>query len=114
MLAIQNGFQAVGMMHGFVSEPWTNDNTKFNHKVILSNPFLDGNGFQQTEVMSIDISHDDVQRVQQLANELKGKQVIIPCNCNARKGGKTGAWLSRFMPKGSSIQALPDSFKKAI
>lgn len=114
MLAIQNGFQAVGMMHGFVSEPWSTDNTKFNHKVILSNPFLDGNGFQQTEVMSIDVAHDDVQRVQQLANELKGKQVILPCNCNARKGGKNGAWLSRFMPKGSAIQALPDSFKKVI
>lgn len=114
MLAIQNGFQAVGVMHGFMSEPWSTDNTKFNHKIVLSNPFLDGNGFQQTEVMNIDVAHDDVHRVQQLANSLKGKQVIIPCTCNARKGGKNGAWLSRFMPKGSPIQALPDSFKKDI
>lgn len=112
MLAIQNGFQAVGVMHSFVSEPWSSDNTKFNHKIILSNPFLDTNGFQQTEVMTIDISHDDVKRVQQLATELKGKQVITPCICNARKGGKNGAWLSRFMPKGSIIQALPDTFKR--
>lgn len=114
MLTVQNGFQAVGIMHGFVSEPWSNDNTKFNHKIILANPFLDGNGFQQTEVMSIDIAHDDVQRVQKLANELKGKQVIIPCSCNARKGGKNGAWLSRFMPKNSIIQALPETMKKVI
>lgn len=101
-------------MHTFVSEPWSNDKTKFNHKIILSNPFLDSNGFQQTEVMSIDIAHDDVHRVQQLSSELKGKQVILPCIFNARKGGKNGAWLSRFMPKGSIIQALPDSFKKDI
>ena len=106
MISIQNGFQVVGVMHGFVSEPWTNDHTKFNHKIILSNPFLDSNGFQQTEVMNIDVAHDDVHRVQKLANELKGKQVILPCICNARKGGKHGAWLSRFLPKGSLIQSI--------
>lgn len=114
MNSIQNGFQAVGIMHGFVSEPWANDNTKFNHKVILANPFLDGNGFQQTEVMSIDVAHDDIQRVQQLAESLKGKQVIMPCVCSARKGGKTGAWLSRFMPKGSPIKALSELLKTSI
>ena len=66
MNAIQNGFQAVGIMHGFKSEPWINVPTNFNHRILLANPFLDGNGFQQTEVMSI-----DVQRVPQLANEFK-------------------------------------------
>ena len=70
----QNGFQAVGIILGFKSEPWRNDPTKFNHRILLANPFLDGNGFQQTEVMSIDITHDDVQRLQQLTNEFKGKQ----------------------------------------
>jgi len=111
---IQNGFQAVGIMHGFNSEPWRNDSTKFNHRILLANPFLDGNGFHQTEVISIDVAHDDVTRVQQLANDLKGKQVILPCRCDAKKGGKSGAWLSRFLPKGSSIQALPDTFKKEV
>ena len=91
-----------------------NQNHYYNHTILLSNQFLDGNGFQQTEVMSIDVGHDDVTRVQQLANDLKGKQVILPCRCDAKKGGKSGAWLSRFLPKGSSIQALPDVFKKSI
>lgn len=108
MIAIQNGFQAVGIMHGFKSEPWRNDPTKFNHRILLTNPFLDGNGFQQTEVMSIDIAHDDVTRIQQLANDLKGQKVILPCRCDAKKGGKSGAWLSRFLPKGSLIQALSE------
>lgn len=111
MNTIQNGFQAVGIMHGFQSEPWRNDPTKFNHRILLSNPFLDGNGFQQTEVMSIDVAHDDVQRVQGLANEYKGKQVILSCRCDARKGGKSGAWLSRFLPKGSNIMVLATLLK---
>ncbi|MFT5298158.1 MAG: hypothetical protein ACI9YH_004205 [Colwellia sp.] len=108
MNTIKNGFQAVGIMHGFQSDPWRNDPSKFNHRILLANPFLDGNGFQQTEVMSIDIAHDDVHRVQQLANELKGKRVILPCRCDAKKGGKNGAWLSRFLPKGSNIMALQE------
>jgi hypothetical protein len=112
MSLIQNGFQAIGIMHGFQSEPWRNEPTKFNHKILLSNPYLDGNGFQQTEVISIDIAHDDVQRVQKLANELQGKQVILPCRCDAKKGGKSGAWLSRFLPKGSQIIALTDLLKR--
>ena len=111
---IENGFQAVGIMHGFQSEPWRNDPTKFNHRILLTNPYLDGNGFQQTEVMSIDIPHDDVNRVQQLANTLKGKQVILPCRCEAKKGGKTGAWLSRYLPKGSNIYAFNELIKKDI
>lgn len=109
---IENGFQAVGIMHGFVSEPWINDPNKFNHRLILANPFEDRNGFQQTEVMTVDVSYDDVQRVQQLANQLKGKKVILPCRCEARKGGKTGAWLSRFMPKGSAIHCISNSLNK--
>ena len=108
MNKIQNGYQVVGIMHGFQSEPWRNDPTKFNHKLLLTNPYLDGHGFQQTEVMSIDIAHDDVQRVQQIANEFKGKQVIFPCRCDAKKGGKSGVWLSRFLPKGSTIVALSE------
>jgi hypothetical protein len=112
MTTVQNGFQAVGIMHGFQSEPWRNDATKFNHKILLANPYFDGNGFQQTEVISIDVAHDDVQRVQKIANELQGKQVILPCRCDAKKGGKSGAWLSRFLPKGSQIVALTDLLKR--
>jgi hypothetical protein len=113
MNTVQNGFQAVGIMHGFQSEPWRNDPTKFNHRILLANPFLDSNGFNQTEVISIDIAHDDVRRVQQLANELKGKQVILPCRCDAKKGGKSGAWLSRFLPKGSMILELSQLLKRS-
>lgn len=111
MSLIQNGFQIVGMMHGFKSEPWRNDPTKFNHRILLANPFLDGNGFQQTEVLTVDVAHDDVERVQQLASQLKGKQVILPCRCDAKKGGKSGAWLSRFLPKGSRIIPLAEVLK---
>ncbi len=100
MNTVQNGFQAVGIMHGFQSEPWRNDPTKFNHRILLANPFLDGNGFQQTEVLSIDIAHDDVQRVQQLANELKGKQVILPC---CQLATKTDPPLARKIDPPSSF-----------
>lgn len=105
-MQLQNGFQAIGIMNGFQSIPWKNDPSKFNHRLLLANPYLDGNGFNQTEVISVDVSHEDVQRVQRLADELKGKQVILPCRCEAKKGGKNGAWLSKFLPKGSNIQVV--------
>jgi len=109
-LALNNGFHAVGIFHAFKSIPWSNDATKFNHRILLANPFEDANGFQQTEVISIDISYEDVARVKELESSHKGKQVIIPCRLEARKGGKSGAWLSRFMPKGSLVTMLNKAF----
>ena len=114
MNQFQNGTYCVGIMNGFVSQPWTNDPNKFNHRILLANPYLDNNGFQQTEVITIDVSADDVQRVQGLCNQLKDKQVIVLTRFDARKGGKNGAWLSRFMPRGANIQTLDLSEMKKV
>ena len=44
---MDNYFQAVGIMHGFKSEQWRNYSTKFKHRILLANPFLNGNGFNK-------------------------------------------------------------------
>ncbi len=114
---MDNNFQLRGTfvaatMSGFVSQPWVNNPEKFNHRIILANPYVDNNGFNQTEVITIDVSHDDIQRVQQLCTQLRDKQVIVFCSFQARQGGKSGAWLSRFMPRGSEILLTSDLLKK--
>lgn len=105
---LMNGFYAVGVMHDVVSTPWSNDANKLNHKIVLANPFVDSNGFKQTEVINVDLSFEDVDRVKALLSCLKGERVLVHCNVLAKKGGRNGAWLSRFMIKGSDIRPLID------
>lgn len=109
-VVLNNGFHAVGIFHEFKSSPWANDPTKFNHRILLANPFQDANGFNQTDVVFIDVSNQDVERIRGLESNFKGKQVIIPCRFEAKKGGKNGAWLSKFLPKGAQIQPLVEQF----
>lgn len=110
---MNNGFFVAGEFHSVVSEPWSNDASKFNHRIILNNPYQDQYGNQQTEVIRIDISPDDLQVLQGQSPRIQGKQVIVPVVCSARIGGKTGAWLSVRMPKGSRLQFPAQKEEKA-
>lgn len=100
---LNNGFFVAGIFHSVLSEPWSTDNSKFNHRIILNNPYEDQFGNPQTEVIRIDISQEDLPILQAQASRVAGKQVIVPVICAARAGGKTGAWLSVRMPKGSKL-----------
>jgi hypothetical protein len=100
---MNNGFFVVGMFHSVVSEPWRNDPTKFNHRLIVTNQYKDGLGMPQTEVIRVDISADDLPVLQQQAPRVQGKQVMVPVVCSARTGGRDGAWLAVRMPKGSKL-----------
>ena len=59
MNAIQNGFQAVGIMHGFKAEPWINVPTNFNHRILLANPFLNGKGLNKPELRKVIALNND-------------------------------------------------------
>lgn len=100
---MNNGFFVTGIFHSVLSEAWTNDPSKFNHRIILNNPYQDQFGNPQTEVIRIDISQEDLPILQAQSSRIAGKQVIVPVICMARAGGKTGAWLSVRMPKGEKL-----------
>ncbi|WP_027855002.1 hypothetical protein [Marinobacterium litorale] len=102
-MSFNNGYFVIGNFHSVQSEPWRNDETKFNHRIILNNPYEDQFGNPQTEVIRVDISQEDLPTLQAQAGRIQGQQVMVPVVCNARKGGSTGAWLSVRMPKGSKL-----------
>lgn len=101
---MNNGFFVVGQFHSVVSEPWSSDPNKFNHRLVVTNQYEDRFGMPQTEVITVDISPDDLNILQQQAPRAAGKQVMVPVVCSARQGGRNGAWLSVRMPKGSKLQ----------
>ena len=109
---MNNGTFVCGIFNTVVSEPWSSDPSKFNHRIILNNPYEDQYGNQQTEVIRVDINPEDLQTLQQQAPRIAGKQVIIPVICQARQGGRSGAFLSVRMPKGSRLQ-FPAAEKSA-
>ena len=104
---MENGIYVIGEFNQVVSEPWSTDNTKFNHRLVLNSPYKDQWGNEQVEVITIDINPEDLPVIQRQASTLAGRQVMVPTIFQARKGGRTGAWLSRRMPKGSKIAIAP-------
>lgn len=103
-----NGNYLIGVMQGFESKPWATDPTKFNHKLFIVNQFEDRFGNIQSNYDALNINPEDVQRVQQIANSMNGKQVIVPVIYQAKKGGKDGAWLDSRLPKGGLIAELQE------
>lgn len=105
-IEIKNGEYIVGVLKELITEPWSNDSTKFNHRLILVSPYIDNYGNNQTDVNRVDVLPDDLQNFKDQVNKFKDKKVIVPCVNRARSGGRKGAWLSKFVPKGSSIQEI--------
>lgn len=105
-MKIENGLYVVGVVQGFVSEPWRNDKTKFNHRLVIRRDYQDRYGNPAQDYENIDVMNDDVQRIQAFAAENKDKRVMCPVNKQARQGGKNGAWMSTYLPSGLPIQVI--------
>lgn len=108
---LELGNYITGICRDFRSEPWTNDPTKFNHRLILVRPYADQYGNEQTDVTVVDVNQEDVQQVQSLVAKFRDKAVICPVVHSARAGGRNGAWLSTRLPKHAPIQLLDDVIK---
>lgn len=101
------GEYIAGTMLGYSEKPWANDPTKFNRSIgVCTGEYKDQWGQSHVNTVSVDVQYDDVERVKALAESLKGKEVIFPYVPAARKGGKDGVWLCRFIPKGVEIKVL--------
>ena len=110
MLALGN--YVLGICKDFRSEPWNNDPTKFNHRLIISRPYHDQYGNEQTDVTVVDINQEDVQAVQTQVAQFRDKAVVCPVAQVARAGGRNGAWLSVRMPKHEKLQLLDSVLKE--
>lgn len=97
------GFYLAGRLEGFSMTPWTNNPEKFNYRVGISRSYEDKWGNTTKDVVEVDVSMEAVQVIQKQCEMLKGKDVIVRVVPSARAGGRNGAWLSVYIPKGESI-----------
>lgn len=111
-MSLQLGSYVVGICKDFRSEPWNTDPTKFNHRLIISRPYSDQYGNEQTDVTIIDINSDDVHAVQNQVASFRDKAIICPVAVAARAGGRNGAWLASRMPKQGQLQLLDKVVQK--
>ena len=111
-MSLQLGSYVVGICKDFRSEPWSTDPTKFNHRLIISRPYSDQYGNEQTDVTIIDINSDDVHAVQNQVASFRDKAIICPVAIAARAGGRNGAWLASRMPKQGQLQLLDKVVQK--
>ena len=107
-----SGEFVIGKLLGYSESPWANDPTKFNRRVgIQTGSYQDQFGVQHPNVVSVDVQFDDVPAVASQCQNLNGSYVMVPVITSARKGGRDGAFLGRFMPKKSQIMPVTEYFK---
>lgn len=102
-MAKLEGFYLAGTLEGFSMTPWTNNAEKFNYRVGISRSYEDKWGNRTKDVVEVDVSLEAVQVIQKQCDMLKGKEVMVRVVPAAKTGGRNGAWLSVYIPKGESI-----------
>lgn len=102
-MAKLQGFYLCGILEGFSSTPWTNDSTKLNHRIGISRVFQDEWGNESRDTIRVDVPMDSVEVIRKQAEMLKHKPVMVRVVPQAKAGGRTGSWLSVFIPQGENI-----------
>ncbi|MDH2435387.1 hypothetical protein QCD60_23025 [Pokkaliibacter sp. MBI-7] len=106
-MQLQFGEYVCGVVQDVISEPWSSDPTKFNHRVLMIRPYSDQYGNPQTDVMQIDIAAEEVQPMRAQLQHFRGQPALLQVVAQARSGGRNGAWLRRFKPKGANFIPFP-------
>lgn len=101
------GKYIAGVLRGYQEKAWPSDPNKMNRRVCVeTGKYTDDFGVDHVTTELIDIQYDDVEKIKKQCDQMKGKKVIMPFIPVAKKGGRDGAWLSQFMPKGGDIKPL--------
>jgi hypothetical protein len=106
----KQGFYLFGICKGFRVDQRTADGkTYVNYRLGIARTYQGHYDETNEEVIEVDILQDDQANIGKVAEAYKGKPVVIEVVPRARKGGKQGAWLSLFAPKGSALhlQTMP-------
>lgn len=111
---MQPGIYIIGIIKGFKSTPWAKDPSKYNHQLgLVTGTYTDEWDNVHENVVKIDIQAVDLERVRSQVQGKEGKTISVPVIGRARAGGKTGAWLSYFMPQNAEIIFLTQPAKAA-
>jgi hypothetical protein len=111
---MENGVYIIGQVKGLKSTPWAKDPNKFNHSLgLVTGIYKDEWDNQHENIIKVDIQEADLARVKNLVDGKAGKQVSVPVVGRARPGGKSGAWLSYFLPQGADLVFLGQASVKA-
>lgn len=102
----------IGKYVGYSKTPWTNDPSKFNHRVCLEvGNRTDEFGVVHPENLVMDIDPSDVCKFDDMSNKVVRVDLAFRMK-EARNGNK---WLSVWIPKGSDVVEIktPSEVKKA-
>lgn len=114
-MADRDGLQLVGEFLGFGESQWSSGTKSGVDRfiVIRTGARTDEYGVTVEDAERVRI-FDDALMMFYRENDarLKGKRVAVPVVAKANKGGRTGAWLQLFQPKGTVIRPAP-SVEKA-
>lgn len=116
---ILDGQYIVGVFQDFESLPWKNDPSKFNHRLAISRNFEDRFGNIQNSYVFVNVAQDDVMRLNELKNKLKGKrvmaQVIFDMKSDLQRQ-KPYAFMDIRLPKGMDVVEVdaptPETMKR--
>lgn len=104
---MKNGQYIQGEFLLLKSEPWKNDSTRFNHRLIIVNTYQDNDGCTQTEKFQIDVLPDDLPILQAQAPRITGKTVLCPVRVSAKQFGSRDPYVSYLLPPGSKLVLIP-------
>lgn len=110
MKTLEFGTYAIGILTQLESTPWKNDPSKHNHHIVLSQPYQDKYGNQQTEVLRIEVFQDDFNAISSQMAQLTGKQVVVPARFQHKKFNNN-SWLAVSMPSHSIIYPFESVIK---
>lgn len=100
---IEQGIKVIGTLRGYAEIPWRNDPSKVNRKIGIAIETVDSYGCPDSINIDLDVPYGGWQKYQSQAEMLKGKVVEINIGVTAKKGGKTGAWLSYYIVSDTDI-----------
>ena len=111
-MSMAKGEFVIGTLVGYSETPWSSDSSRFNRRVrVCTGAYIDGFGQEHPNNVDIDVQFEAAQKIKQQCDNYQGKEVMVPFVPMARKGGRDGAWLARFMPKDSDILPLSSKTK---
>lgn len=104
---LENGMYISAVVEAFELSEWAPG--KYNQILVLNTPYQDRYGKETAKYHRINIHSNDVQQVQEFANQHKGIKVLCPVGVNLKSGvsnrnNQPYAFNDFYKPKGAEIK----------
>lgn len=98
------GFFFHGTCVGFAQEPWSrNGKSGINYRLGISRTYNDKYGNPVTETTDLDVASDAVPKISKQVEALRGQPVLVRFVPVAKVGGRSGAFVTYFVPGDSEL-----------